>query len=166
MLYFAYDADLFFTRFKAKMKSARVFDMGWVEGHALKVNAKGHKDSSAKANLETAEPASRAYGVIYKIDRNDKVILDRDHGLGYGFCEIAIKVHREHAEPVFAFTYIANRQFVMNDLAAFNWYKELMIEGAIQQGLPKDYIENTMQCIEASEDPDLYRGDIHRKMMA
>jgi len=167
MLYFAYDADLFFTRFKAKMKTARVFDKGWVEGYGLKVNARSHKDHSGKANLEpSTEENAVVHGVIYKIGADDKVILDRDHGLGYGFCEIAIKVRRPQAAPLFAFTYIANRQFVTPDLLAYTWYRDLMIEGAVQQGLPEAYIETYLKQIMADIDPDNHRDDIHKKMMA
>jgi gamma-glutamylcyclotransferase len=164
MLYFAYGSNMCLPRMNAEVPRAHFFDVGEILGYKIEFHAISHKDGSAKISIiPTEDPEEVVYGVIYEIDPRDKHILDREEGLGAGFREVSIKILRPLGD-IFVFTYETNTDNMNSDLKPFSWYKDLIIAGAIQQGLPSDYVD-MFRRVPAIEDPDVYRTLIHRRFL-
>ena len=62
-------------------------------------------------------------------------------------------------------TYIARTDRVDNSLQPYTWYKEFVVRGAQQHGLPPEYI-NQLKTVEAIADPDEARERKNRALLA
>ena len=60
--------------------------------------------------------------------------------------------------------YIADSNSINNRLVAYDWYKEFIITGAIQNQLPADYISQ-LQSIPFIPDPDEKRRSDHYSIL-
>jgi hypothetical protein len=103
-------------------------------------------DGSAKANLR-AFRADAAWGVVYEIDAADWEALDRCEP---GYARVAIEVESDDGERISATTYVAVR--VSEDAVAWEWYRQLIVEGAREHGLPEDYVA-VLEALPARRDP-------------
>ena len=132
-LYFAYGSNLKLDRMRTRVPSARVIGRAQLRNRRFSLD-KRSADGSAKANIREDERAC-VWGILYAIDPAHWELLDRYEP---GYERIAAKVVTEEGETVSAETYVA--QVLTQEPAAFDWYKQLVVEGAREQGLPEDYI--------------------------
>lgn len=51
-------------------------------------------------------------------------------------------------------TYVATANFIDDQLKPYGWYKEFVLAGAREHGLPSDYIAERIESVEAMDDPD------------
>lgn len=159
MLYFAYGSNMSIKRIRSRISSARVVCSGVLPRHALKFHKQGD-DNSGKCDVVEVEDSSEVVGVIYDIHTDDKVILDKIEGVGEGYEQKTVAVMTGVGLPMKAMMYYATR--INADLKPYQWYKEHVLRGAREHGLPAEYIEY-INSVEAIEDPRLER---HRKEVA
>lgn len=154
-LYFAYGSNMLSRRLRAPSRtpSARSICLGYVAGRRLcfdKVSA----DGSAKCDIElTVNPGDRVWGVLFEIESCEKQKLDKAEGLERGY-------RKEFVEVV---TSVGNRQAVTYVATAkepalrpYHWYKALVIAGAIEHSLPRDYVE-WLRTFNSIADPNAQR---------
>lgn len=148
--YFAYGSNMLTRRLTRRCPSAIPAGVAYVEGKRL-VFSKVSKDGSGKCHIEsTGSNSDRVYGVVFSIDISDKAALDAAEGLGKGYREESIGVLLAGRSAV-ATAYIAT---VTNaDLAPYDWYKALVLQGAIEHQLPADSIA-LIRNQPAKPDPD------------
>lgn len=58
------------------------------------------------------------------------------------------------------FTYIASKSNIDDSLKPYQWYKALVVEGAIEHSLPSNYIKKFQQ-VKAVSDPDRKRAEMN-----
>lgn len=151
MYYFAYGSNMSEKRLTRRIP-ARKLGIAALRGYGLFFTKPSEADGSAKCDICPAD--SVVYGVLYEIDPEDKPVLDRFEGLGYGYRTEAVEVEFR-GEPVEALTYIAVN---MDDsLKPFSWYRQHVINGAVENGLPSDYIEGIRR-VPVMEDPNSDRA--------
>lgn len=164
--YFAYGEKMFSPQLHSVVKGATCFGVGKIMGYKLFFHSRGHDDPSGKCNIiPVKDPSCEVYGVLYEIPSRDRYFLDKSQGLGYGSQEITLKVFPVKDEDgcetleagVFAFTYIAHKDNVFEDLVPYTWYKEMVISGAREHHLPHNYIHHLEQYA-ASQDPNVQRA--------
>lgn len=148
-LSFAYGSNMLSTRLKDRTPSATVHAVGYVEGHSL-VFDKRSIDGSGKGNMrKTNSAADHLYGVVFSIKKSEKPALDDAEGLGNGYREETVSV----VTPGGAMEAVA---YVGTDLDAarkpYDWYKRLILAGAIENELPQAYIEG-LRSIQSIPDP-------------
>lgn len=80
------------------------------------------------------------WGVLSTIDKNEKRLLDIAEGLGKGYNEDTFTFFDETNNPYVAEVYIADSKAIDNNLLPFDWYKDFIVSGAIQNKLPVEYI--------------------------
>lgn len=139
-LYFAYGANMFSRRIQASniAPSAVAIDIGFVQGHRFAFG-KVSRDGSGKCDIEaTNNPNNRAYGVLYKINVKDRESLNAAEGLGTGYSEAEVQVATATGTYTAA-TYVASYKEAV--LRPYQWYKAFVIAGALDHGLPAEYIE-------------------------
>lgn len=145
MKYFAYGSNMLETRLKdpSRAPSALCIGIGILSGHRIRFNKVG-KDGSAKCNVqETRLLDDIVFGVIYRIADEEILSLDKIEGVsigGYLRREVKVEISGSDTEMM-ANTYIADQQCVKDDMLPFEWYKALVVAGAIEHNLPKDYIQ-------------------------
>lgn len=153
-LYFAYGSNMSIRRLQARTPSARVVGIGTLSGHRLAFHKAG-SDGSAKCDIMES-PADRVIGVLYQIDRDEKLILDRCEGLNRGYAEKIVTLAAESGDVISASTYYATQ--LDPGLKPYQWYKRHVLEGAMEAGLPRAYIRQ-IQAVAAIADPDPRRED-------
>jgi len=107
--------------------------------------------SGGKGNMRaTHNPDDRLYGVVFRIKKAEKVVLDKAEGLGYGYREDKIKVVTPGG-TIDALAYVGIKLDPV--LKPFHWYKDLVVAGAVDNRLPPDYIEK-LRTVESVPDPE------------
>jgi len=163
--YFAYGDKMFSPQLRSIVSSVRVIGVAKIAGYKLFFHSRGIEDPSGKCNiLPVKDIASEVFGVLYEIPMQDRYLLDKAEGLGNYNQEVRLKVYPfyhntdiEQAEGIAAFTYIAHKDNIFEDLVPFTWYKEMVICGAREHHVPMEYIHHLEQYA-AAIDPNVHRA--------
>jgi cation transport regulator ChaC len=151
LLYFAYGSNMSTPRLLARARSARAVTIARLDAHRLMFHKQG-KDGSGKCDITlTRNPADAVYGVVFQIATVEKLALDQTEGLGMGYDEKMVSVITQHGEVLKAVSYYATD--INHLLKPHHWYKEHVLRGAIEHGLPPAYI-SLIECVESVPDPD------------
>lgn len=109
-----------------------------MRGYELKWHKRSRKDGSGKCDIVKAvDETAVVYGVLYEVDSGEKRALDRAEGLGHGYDQAKLQVFRS-GRPVNAVTYIATD--IDTALKPLDWYHAYVVDGAVEHGLPAEYI--------------------------
>ena len=128
------------NRLTKRVPSAVKVCNAFLPGYKLVCN-KISKDGSAKANImKTDNLAELVWGVLFTIDDKEKPLLDKAEGLGKGYNEDKLTFFDDAGNTYTAQVYIADSNSIDNTLLPYDWYKEFIISGAIQNKLPAEYI--------------------------
>ena len=154
--YFAYGSNLHPLRLRERVPSACV--IGVIEAKGLKLTfSKRSEDHSGKCNVfQSGNPGDVVFGVVYEIDSKEKRALDEAESKGHGYNEqfLSCDINGLSFEP---FTYVADSKYVDSALRPYEWYKQLVIEGAKYHLLPEEYI-SSLEAVFAVPDPDSKRS--------
>jgi hypothetical protein len=140
-LYFAYGSNMSTRRLTRadRAPSARFVTVGHVAGYRLAFDKFGSRDRSGKCDCEsTGSAADRAYGVVFAVDTADRPALDRAEALGHGYRAEALRIVTAEGEMI-ALAYLATDK--RPGLSVYDWYREHVLRGATEHGLPDHYIE-------------------------
>lgn len=152
-LYFAYGSNMLTCRLTARTRSATAEGPGYVEGRRL-VFDKVSWDGSGKADIEaTGNATDRVYGVLFRICAAEESALDKAEGVGKGYRKDEVRVVTPDG-AVTAKAYIATNKEPA--CRPYDWYKALVVAGAVQHGLPDAYIE-WLRDIGSQPDPNAAR---------
>ena len=133
-LVFAYGSNMKTDRMIKRVPSARVVGKAFIANKKILCNKKS-KDGSGKANIMDS-PGDVVWGVLYEIDSEQLSNLDRIEG---GYNRITIDVTLHNGKQVEAQTYHSDD--LLNNSVPFDWYKNIIIQGACEHKLPQDYID-------------------------
>ncbi len=126
-------------RLKARTPSARAVGRACLAGHALRWHKLG-RDGTGKCDAaHTGEPSDIVWGVLLEIDCAEKAVLDRIEGLGIGYDEAEVRVALG-SESCTAYTYRAKPERIDPSLRPQQWYKDHVLRGAREHGLPDAYV--------------------------
>jgi len=153
-IYFAYGSNMLSRRLRERTPSASVIGTGHVEGRRLAFHKVG-KDGSAKCDIQAANAVTdKAYGVLFRVAYSEKGGLDSAEGLGEGYREESLLVRRDDGTQITARAYVATA--IEPNLRPYDWYKGLVVAGAMENGLPRAYVER-LRTVDAQPDPDANR---------
>lgn len=149
MLCFSYGSNMSHRRLQARVPSARFVAVAELPSHRLRFH-KSAGDGSAKCNAEeTGNPDDRVIGVVYEIDDAEKPDLDRHEALGFGYDEKKVEL-ATGSDRLQAWMYYATR--IDQALKPFHWYKDHVLIGARENGLPAEYVAQ-IEAVESVDDP-------------
>lgn len=155
MLCFSYGSNMSLARLQERVPSARFVTIAALPAHRLRFH-KISTDGSGKCDAEeTGNPKDRVIGVVYEILDSEKSALDRKEGLGSGYDEKEVEVSTDQ-ELLTALMYFATNKD--QQLKPYHWYKEHVLVGARENGLPSEYVAQ-IEAMEAIDDPDTERRD-------
>lgn len=139
--YFAYGSNLCVERILARTPQATVAARGWVDGFQL-VFHKRSRDGSGKADaFFTGSSEDRVWGAVYWLAASEKPIMDRYEGLGVDYEQRVVEVQTEVGSSLSAWVYTAHPATLDASARPYGWYKNFVVTGAAQHGLPADYCE-------------------------
>lgn len=161
MKYFAYGSNTLVDRLVERVPSARPIGPAVLFHHRIMWHKLG-TDGSGKCDIiESAETNSRVWGVLYEFDDKEMILLDRAESFGYGYEQKPVIVYvDERSHEAFAYYAIQTNPL----LRPFHWYKDFVISGAEQNGLPLSYL-NELNAVESIEDPNRNRGHRNRMLL-
>ncbi len=150
-LYFGDGSNMLNERLRAPnhAPSATVLGRGHVIGRTLTFD-KASDDGSGKCDIRlTADANNRVEGVLFWIADADKPGLDEAEGRNRGYAESVVDVVTENGtEPSLAYVATSTEA----GRRPYHWYRALVIAGAIQYGLPTDYIAR-LHAVASQGDP-------------
>lgn len=153
--YFAYGSNMASHRLLQRLPGARHLEVGILTGHQLCFR-KNDSGLSGKCDIElTGDHQDEVIGVVYQISQDDKVTLDQIEGLGTGYNEKMVQVTTLSGRILSTVTYYAID--IDHSVVPYHWYKQHVLRGAIEHGLPEDYISK-IDSIESRQDPDEQRN--------
>lgn len=156
MLYFAYGSNMSIRRIRKRVPSAKFISVCRLKEHQLCFHKKS-KDGSSKCDAKyTKNPSHCVFAVLFKIANSEKAELDSAEGLNRGYDEKTVTVIDSNNKSIKAVTYYATE--IDPSLKPYCWYKEHVLHGAREHGLPNSYIEE-IEKVECIEDPDAKRRD-------
>ena len=140
MKIFCYGSNMSSERITERCSSSSFISRASVIGWKLLFN-KRSKDGSGKANLVWTGDESLVWGVIFDISEDQKSILDKFEGLGWGYDELKLLVISDLGEEIECVCYIAtDDKYLEKSLKPHEWYKEFCLVGAREHNIPQDYI--------------------------
>lgn len=150
IFYFAYGSNMLTERLIDRCPSAVPLGAADANGFELSFAKKG-VDGSGKATLiKSTDNKAIVHGVLYKLKPNDLAALDkiehnytRDDNFEVDFGQKAINVT----------TYIAAAKFCELGLLPFDWYRDLCVAGAKQNGVDQQYISR-LESLLTLNDPE------------
>ena len=153
LYYYAYGSNLVTARLAERTGGATPLGRATLSGHVLRFH-KVSTDETAKADARfTGRAEDEVIGVLFSIPATGKRGLDRAEGLGHGYSEKNVRVVREDGSAVDAFTYVADDSAIGVGLRPAAWYREMVILGALEQGLPAGYIDRFMRSVPVVHKP-------------
>ena len=122
---------------------------------------KKSRDESGKCYIEyTGNDEDVVHGVLFSIDEIDHGYLNKEEGAtsqNPGYKEEKVSVITDDGE-VQAFTYMINGEDKIDKTRKpYHWYRNQVVQGAIENDLPKDYIK-TIEDVEFTIDK--YEGRV------
>ena len=149
--YFAYGSNMLLQRLQKRCPSAAFLGIAFANGYALNFNKKG-LDGSGKATLvKSSDDGERVHGALFEIDLEDRQSLDDAEGHDYSRDDEFVVWQAGHAKQT-ATTYIAKPTAIDENLVPYDWYKHLVLAGAVQARLPDIYVAS-IEAIKAISDP-------------
>ncbi|GGO83200.1 hypothetical protein GCM10011348_26390 [Marinobacterium nitratireducens] len=161
LLYFAYGSNMALERLRARVPEAEPLSSGILREHSLRFHKIG-QDGSAKCDaFATGQPCDRVHGVLYRLERSSRPLLDRVEGLGYGYEIRDVGIELADGRTLAAFIYSAT--LIDPRLHPFDWYLEHVLRGARQAQLPQQYLEALLRQA-CQPDPDAERAALERAL--
>ncbi|GGK83292.1 hypothetical protein GCM10007941_37300 [Amphritea balenae] len=151
--YFAYGSNMSLARIRARVPGCVFKGRAVLARHQLRFHKKG-RDGSAKCDaFYTGDNEHVIHGVLFSLTTGERIVLDSYEGLGKGYERKQILLQQDSLS-FSAFLYYATA--IDARLQPFNWYKQHVITGAEEAGLPSAYI-NYLCSISSVNDPDVRR---------
>lgn len=156
MFYFAYGSNMSRPRIEKRIGKVRFETTAILPGHRLAFSKVGFKDGSGKCCFERTGDRDSVHGVIFHIEDGQRKRLDRAEGLGFGYRCARIAVLADGQTETEVETYEATR--LDSSLRPFSWYVQHVAYGAIDAGLPAEYIAAICRT-PFDEDPETSRAE-------
>jgi hypothetical protein len=142
------------ARLRARVPSCVPVSIARLGGYQLRFH-KRSKDGSAKCDsFHTGAVADEVWGVIFNILQTQKAKLDSAEGLGAGYNDQEVEVVTTAGEKVKVRTYLADASAITEGLPPYTWYKAYVLKGALEYGLPREYISRFIEPVSAVQDPN------------
>jgi hypothetical protein len=160
-VYFAYGSNMSTARLRKRMPSCKPLGIATLPSHSLRFH-KRSKDKSGKCNAFASGNNNRVIGVLFSFDPAERAKLDEAEGVGSGYEHAMVMVINEKGRRQKVLTYLAIPDYIDDSLKPYGWYKDFVLAGGREHGLPSEYIAEYIRSVEAVEDPNKTRDKKQR----
>jgi gamma-glutamylcyclotransferase (GGCT)/AIG2-like uncharacterized protein YtfP len=133
-IYFAYGSNMKVDRMTKRVSSAKPLGYAKLLEKRLAFN-KISDDKSGKTNIVDSKN-SFVLGVLFEVDKTGIEKLDE---FEKGYERQAVTVLGTDDQKIHAFAYVSTQ--TDDSLNPYDWYLKLLIDGAEENNLPKDYVD-------------------------
>jgi hypothetical protein len=155
-VYFAYGSNMSTAQLREHLPRCKPLGVATLPGHELRFH-KRDTDKSGKCNAFATGDDNRVVGVLISFDPAERAKLDEAEGVGSGFEHAMVTVINEKGRRRKVLIYLASPDHVDDGLKPYHWYKDLVLAGGKEHGLPPEYLAEYIQSVEAIDDPDKTR---------
>lgn len=167
---FSYGSNLSHARIQKRVPSARFLTCGFLSKHALRWHKPG-RDGSGKCDaFFTGVQSDIVWGGVFSLLTNEKHLLDKVEGLGIGYSEMTAHIEcvklvgsetaKIHLVPATFYKAIP----IDPVRKPYGWYKDFVVQGARECGLPESYIAE-LDAVEEIVDQDAQRDAMNRSIL-
>ena len=146
--YFAYGSNMLTRRLAdpSRAPSAVACGKAIAPGFVVRFHKVG-ADGSGKCTLVAVDGESEvAHGVLYEVSYADCARIDRVEGVHTGgYVRNSVELRLANDRTVTAMTYLAGARYVDASRVPFDWYRDLVVAGAIEHRLPASYVDELMR---------------------
>jgi len=139
--YFAYGSNMNHKQMKYRCKTARFLCRAYLENYDFVYDGYSQSRNGAVANIVRKEKRI-VWGGLWEIDEEDIKQLDHYEGYPVSYKREKVIVKDDNNKEYCAFVYLRESQKVANPS---DEYRKIVIEGAIECGLPNEYIEEKIK---------------------
>jgi hypothetical protein len=161
VVYFAYGSNMSTARLRKRMPSCKPLGIATLPGYALRFH-KRSTDKSGKCNAFASGNDNSVIGVLFSFDPAERAKLDEAEGVGSGYEHAMVTVINDKGRRRKVLTYLAAPDYIDDSLKPYGWYKDFVLAGGREHGLPPEYIAEYIQSVEANENPDKTRDKRQR----
>jgi hypothetical protein len=136
-----------------RLSRVHVVETATLVEYALAFNKRG-RDGSGKCNV-VPHAGRRVPGVVYRLDTRALSRLDRIEGGGYRRIPVVVSAMRSRRRYR-ASCYVAKAIAIDDSRIAYDWYRDIVADGAAALGLSRGYIE-WLRAVPARPDPNRRR---------
>lgn len=137
-------------RLRQRVPNARPIGVACAGGRELRFE-KRSSDGSGKCNIPISKDREKiVYGVLFAVPENEVHLLDKAEGDGYE--RTSIDVSLTGGAVVSATVYFARSNAIDAALNPYDWYHQLVINGARQHALPDSYA-SIVSAVKSLPDP-------------
>jgi hypothetical protein len=165
VVYFAYGSNMSTARLRERMPSCNPLGIAALPGHALRFH-KRSTDKSGKCNAFASGEDNSVVGVLFSFDPAERAKLDKAEGVGNGYEHAMVTVINDKGRRRKVLTYLATPDYIDNNLKPYDWYKDFVLAGGREHGLPSEYIAEYIESAEAIQDPNKARDKKQRATLA
>lgn len=171
---FSYGSNMSHQRIQARVPSARFLTAGYLTHHELRWH-KPSKDGSGKCDaFGTGVVSDVVWGGLFEISADEKYLLDKAEGLGIEYKENLEEIFCENRMgqvQVASTTRVSTLKVslykaipIEPNARPYSWYKNFVVSGAIQCGLPASYISE-LNAVDDLADPDKARHAMNQAIL-
>jgi gamma-glutamylcyclotransferase (GGCT)/AIG2-like uncharacterized protein YtfP len=162
--YFAYGSNLHPERLGRRTPSQRLVGVTELPGYALRFHKRSGVDDSAKCDAYyTGDATERVLGAVYALEPEDFPALDRAESLGSGY-DLRVRSIGIRDGRLDVFFYVAQEAYIDPTSRPFDWYRDLVLHGALYHGFPEAYVQRIRQ-VKGVPDPDEARSARHDEIL-
>ncbi len=129
--------------------------------HVLRFH-KRSTDNSGKCNAFASGNGNSVIGVLFSFDPAERAKLDEAEGVGSGYESALVTVINDKGRRRKVLMYLATSDYIDDSLKPYSWYKDFVLAGAAEHGLPSQYIAEFIQSVDAIEDSNTTRDKKQR----
>jgi hypothetical protein len=161
VVYFAYGSNMSSARLCKRMPSCKPLGIAALPDHELRFH-KRSMDKSGKCNAFASGNDNSVIGVLFSFDPAERAKLDEAEGVGSGYEHAMVTVINDKGRRRKVLTYLATPDYIDDSLKPYGWYKDFVLAGGREHGLPPEYVAEYIQSVEAIEDPNKTRDEKQR----
>lgn len=162
MLYWAFGSNMSRARLEMRVGPTVLLGCARADRYDLRFHKRG-KDGSGKCDAYfTDDEAHSMYGAVFELTDEQAVVLDGFEGADYERKAIEVTLlsppedRGAAGDTCDVDAYIVRPNAIVPGLSPFSWYHAFVLTGAIDAGLPTDYID-VIRGIDCIVDPDRAR---------
>ena len=160
MLYFGYGSNMPRARVEERVGRCERLGAASLSGWRLAFHKRG-ADGSGKCDASfTGDPGDRLWGALDRMSDDQMDELDR-YEQGYDRRTVEVQFD---GGTVRAVLYVAMASRTEPKLRPYHWYKELVLAGARELGLPRGYVDS-IEAVSSFPDPCRERADRNRAVL-
>ncbi|MCY4058295.1 MAG: gamma-glutamylcyclotransferase [Gammaproteobacteria bacterium] len=167
MKYFAYGSNLLTPRLRdpSRAPSAIALGVALAPGFLMRFHKIGTDGSGKCTLIPTGDDGDVVYGVVYEFADSDLAGLDREEGVHLGgYARHSLRLRLANGNTTEAMTYIAGHPYIDPACVPFDWYRDIVVAGALEHGLPPAHVRE-LERTPAVPDPDAARAARVRRLL-